>query len=227
MRSAEAAEIATDPLDWRPQLPRPSRRAPVIRDPIVEPAWEGTHVLAHVDTAGGRGPTIRLIDAFGEEATDGAPAIVEALGRAFLAVDAIIDGVLTGQATRRSEGAALFLEGQISPLTPILPRSAEVDVPGPRGRPEGPTAFVAVDLLRIDGQDLFDVPLLERKRLLESALEVEELVRVTPFARPPIETWLASWKAAGFGGVVVKAANSRYRPATLTDEWTIVTQLRR
>jgi bifunctional non-homologous end joining protein LigD len=225
LREAEA--IPRDPLEWRPQIPRESRRAPTIRDPIVEPDWAGRHVLAHVESArAAMSPSVRLVDTFGDDATDDAPEAAVALGRALLAMDAVIDGVLTGQATRGGEGTALILDARLSPLSPILPRAAEIDVPGPVVE-DGPTAFVAVDLLRLDGEDLFDLPLLERKRLLESTLRVEELVRVSPFARPPIQTWLASWKAAGFDGVIVKAANSRYRPAALTDEWTVVTKLGR
>jgi hypothetical protein len=223
----EAETIPRDPLEWRPQLPRESHRAPTIRDPILEPDWAGRHVLAHVEAARATmGPSVRLVDTFGDDATDDVPEVVAGLGRSLLAMDAVIDGVLTGQATRGGEGTALVLEARVSPLSPILPRPAEIDVPG-RVADEGPIAFVAVDLLRLDGEDLFDLPLLERKRLLESTLRVEELVRVTPFARPPIQTWLASWKAAGFGGVIMKAANSRYRPAALTDEWTVVTKLGR
>ena len=40
----------------------------------------------------------------------------------------------------------------------------------------------------IDGSRLLDLPLLERKRLLDGALEPSELVRITPFVRPPIGT---------------------------------------
>ena len=84
---------------------------------------------------------------------------------------------------------------------------------------ENLVAFVAVDLLRLDGEELLDVPLLERKRLLEQVVAAGDLVRVTPFVRPPLEGWLNSWKAAGFAGAILKAANSRYVPGRETDEW--------
>ena len=62
--------------------------------------------------------------------------------------------------------------------------------------PEGsPAAFVAIDLLSIDDQSLLDVPLLERKRLLEAAIGEDELVRRTMMVRPPVEAWLGQWKA--------------------------------
>ena len=85
-----------------------------------------------------------------------------------------------------------------------------------------PVAFVAVDLLRLDGQDLFDVPLLERKRVLESVVVQEERVRVSPYTQPPLASWLRTWRAAGFRGAVLKASNSRYRPGYETDQWVAV-----
>lgn len=229
---AAGPQIPTDPLDWRPQLAREHRHAPAIRDPLVEPAWEGLHVLAHllaVSDAAQTPPAVRLIDVLGEEVTLEEPEVVRALAENLLASDAVVDGFLTRQATRGGEGATLSLRADVSSLGTLISRRADVDVRRPESdsAEEPSVAFVAVDLLRIDGQELFDVPLLERKRLLESALRADELVRVSPFARPPLQPWLISWKAAGFGGVMVKAANSRYRPQTLTDEWTLVTRLGR
>jgi hypothetical protein len=234
---AAGPEIPTDPLDWRPQLARDHRHAPPITDPLVEPAWDGLHVLAHLGTSEAApaapspdaAPSVMHIDLLGEDVTLEEPEVVRALAHSLLAIDAVVDGFLTRQATRGGEGATLSLRADVSSLGTLISRRADVDV---RRRdselPDEPSvAFVAVDLLRIDGQELFDVPLLERKRLLESALRADELVRISPFARPPLQPWLVTWKAAGFGGVMVKAANSRYRPRTLTDEWTLVTRLGR
>ena len=85
--------------------------------------------------------------------------------------------------------------------------------------PEGPTTFVAIDLLQIDGQHLLDVPLLERRRLLESALGESDLVRRSVAVRPPVEAWYAQWKALGILEFAVKDANSRYRPGDVSEEW--------
>lgn len=82
-----------------------------------------------------------------------------------------------------------------------------------------PVNLVLVDLLWLDGEWLLDVPLLERKRLLESILPGERLVRPGPYVLPPIQTWIGSWRAQGFRGVSFKAANSRYRPGERADDW--------
>ena len=94
----------------------------------------------------------------------------------------------------------------------------------------GPTdvvALVAVDLLWLDGEPLFDVPLLERKRLLESALDESDVIRRGQFIRPPIDTWMGSWRALGFSWITFKAANGRYRPGSTADDWTISSMPRR
>lgn len=223
--------IPDDPLEWRPQLPRPTHGMPTVHDPIVEPEWEGTHVILHfaAPASGDAGPTIRMIDKDGEEATGPDSRLVEELSAAIMALDAVIDGVLTNQATRSGEGAAIITSPKVGRFNLVTARRGELEVRGPtveHDRPDA-VAFVAIDLLQVDGQPLLDTPLLERKRLLESIVAPSELVRVSPFTRPPIDPWLASWKSAGFAGAVAKAANSRYRPGTYTEEWVVVKQLQR
>src|SRR5258706_11949606 len=83
----------------------------------------------------------------------------------------------------------------------------EVDLP-----PDAPTAMVAVDLLWLDGQSLVDVPLLERKRLLDAVLVEHELVRRTVLVRPPVEAWYAQWRAPGLYEQPGKAPHTRHPP---------------
>jgi hypothetical protein len=218
---------SSDPADWRPQLPAPERlRGANVRDPIIEPHWGGIHVLAHFDAERASpdgAPSLQLVDAEGEDilATMHA-SLVDELRGAIQAVDAVVDGFLTDEATRTGEGATIAITAQGAGLGSMLMRPPTVDVAEPREVEAGPVAFVAVDLLRVDGQPLFDLPLLERKRLLESVIRQSELVRVGTYARPPLGPWLRSWKAAGFAGAVLKAANSRYRPTTVSTEWSVV-----
>ncbi len=86
---------------------------------------------------------------------------------------------------------------------------------------ENPLAFVAVDLIVLDGQPLLDIPLLERKRLLESVVREAELVRRGAYIRPPVDTWLASWRTVGFRELAYKSANGRYLPGEINDSWAI------
>ena len=218
-----------DPLEWRPQLPRDKVRPTEIADPIIEPRWGGRHVLVHFDvkrpTAHG-GPWLRLIDAAGEDATDAEPPVTAELAEAILAADAVVDGFLTDQATRSGEGASIVTDVRVPRFNVLMGLTAELDPHEIQGHDRGGrVAFVAVDLLRLDGQTLLDLPLLERKRLVDGLIRQGDLVRVSPYTRPPLRAWLLSWKSVGFEGAVLKAANSRYEPSSVSREWTVVTKL--
>ena len=92
---------------------------------------------------------------------------------------------------------------------------------------DAPIAFVAVDLVALDGEPLLEIPLLERKRLLESALAEGDLVRRTPYVREPAGTFIITWRSFGFGGLAYKAANSRYLPGSANDDWCMTPMPRR
>jgi bifunctional non-homologous end joining protein LigD len=111
---------------------------------------------------------------------------------------------LGGSRSRRKE-LANALESPVQ-----LPEFVEID-----------PAFVAIDLLVLDGESLLDVPLLERKRLLDSVLREGPLIRIGIHVRPPIGPWLATWRAAGFRSLAWKHPNSRYRPGERNDDWAV------
>ncbi len=200
---------------------------PEIRDPILEPLWEGIRVIAHFragEAEGEReGMSVVLLDSEGADVTDVAPRATHELARAIMALDAILDGVLTPQATADTVGIGMVSSAHVPAGSLMLSHKPEISHgPHARAEPGAELAFVALDLLSVDGQPLLDLPLLERKRQLESLIVQSELVRVSVYTRPPLQPWLVSWKSAGFRGAIVKAANSRYRPGDETTEWAIV-----
>jgi ATP-dependent DNA ligase len=200
-----------------------------IRDPVIEPLWSGERVLVHVDHPDSGGVRVRVIDRFGIDLAPVDADVATAIGEATLAGDAIIDGVLTAQATRGGVGTAIVPEAHRPRSSAILGSLA--GEPGiavtRRGadEPEATEAFVAFDLLRVDGQMLLDVPLLERHRLLESVVSAGPLVRVSVLCRPPIDPWVATWQASGLRGGMLKTANGRYLPGDRTPEWRAVTKI--
>jgi hypothetical protein len=83
-------------------------------------------------------------------------------------------------------------------------------------------AFVATDLLWLDGQSLADVPLLERRRILEGVLTESFLVRLSAFVRPSAVLTLVTWGSLGFRDLSYRAANSRYLAGREQPDWAIV-----
>jgi hypothetical protein len=218
-------------LAWRPQGFGKARAA-AIDDPLVEPLWTGVRVLAHVD---GGETTLRDLDG---DPVDDFPEINTALAGAIRAKRVIVDAHLTHQPIQAiAEVAARDRQGAEAPTATAVVgqwwfggllrgRRKKVPIdPETVGRDPLPAnadiAIVVVDLLSIDDQPLLDVPLLERKRILESILVESELVRRGIYIRPPIDTWIGSWRTFGFNRMAFKAANSRYRPGEPNPDWAI------
>jgi ATP-dependent DNA ligase len=80
---------------------------------------------------------------------------------------------------------------------------------------ESPAAFVAFDLLGIEGRGLLDAPQSERRGLLEKALEhAAPPLYLTPVTRDPAVAadWLNRFEGAGLDGVIAKPENGVYEP---------------
>jgi ATP-dependent DNA ligase len=218
---------------WQPQ--RPGRRAVKdIEDALVEPAWGGVRVAAAINTDAAAvfraGAELALPD-----------ALIRALVDAFDAVDAVIEGHLTTLALRDGTGLGAAMPAVERPPL-IIPRAwfkSVKDDPYVRARDYAareaqiadavmeaiadgvPHAFVATDLLWLDGTLLADVPLLERRRLLEGALVTSDLVRVSPVVRPTAVLTLVTWGQQGFAELSYRAANSRYTAGSENADWAV------
>jgi bifunctional non-homologous end joining protein LigD len=207
------------------------RRSFEIKDPIVEPLWSGTRALAHVTVDPEAEPParVRLIEQLGADLSDELPALIEALAEGVLAREAIVDGVITRQLALDGVGAAAIPEVRGRPGEMLIRGNVDLDVRPDTATLEqaaaGAEGFVAVDLLHIDGTSLLDVPLLERKRLLEGVISPGPALRVSSHVRPPVDPWVATWRSVGLAGAIVKAANSRYHPSGDTVEWRVVKRL--
>ena len=86
------------------------------------------------------------------------------------------------------------------------------------GKPPERRAFVATDLLELDGHPLLDVPFQERHRLLESVLEEGRQIRADPVVKQPVAGWLAGWRRLGFDHVLARHQNARYHPGEHRDD---------
>jgi ATP dependent DNA ligase domain len=208
-----------------------------IDDPLVEPAWPGLRVIAAV--ADGRA-TLWLDGEPLEELAPLGPAL-RAATSAVAGDGAIVDGYLTK--TRATEG--IGIQVGVYEYPSITSQMTKFFIGGRRNRAEDmqkrreeeaadaqfdetdKVSLIVNDLLWLDGQWLLDVPLLERKRVLESILPPGHFVRPGPYVRMPIDSWLGSWRAQGFRGMAFKAANSRYRPGETAEDWTLADMPRR
>src|SRR3954469_23611838 len=203
MADVASISIPANPRDWRPQRVDLTRPVAYLDNPFAEPMWSGTRVLAFFNDAerDDEWGSVEVLDEEGNDGLDTASRAFDQLRRSIIARDAVIDGIITDQ---------------------TLDSGVSMEFDPSRPSPGKDVAFVAIDLLSVDGQRLFDVPQLERKRLLESVIRQSPLVRLSPWVTPPIDAWLRTWRAAGFKGAMLKSANSRYVPGSKTVEWAVV-----
>jgi hypothetical protein len=222
---------------WRPEA-YGRKGTKDVSNPIVEPLWVGLRVLAGLDHRGGDATagTIGIVDEDGDPILD-RPDIEAALAVAARADSVIVDGYLTKQVARDGTGlyvgpekvtfnlgtrmTQFFVGGRISQSAERAEEQRQFDEAS-YFAPGDVVSLVLVDVLWLDGESLLDVPLLERKRQLESIIAESELIRLGAYVLPPIETWIGSWRAVGFRDLSFRGANSRYHPGAVGDDWATV-----
>jgi bifunctional non-homologous end joining protein LigD len=190
-----------------PQLTTPSDAVITSVEWLFEPAWRGERLLARVHD--GR---VTLTDRAGDPAGAEFTEAEEVLASAVDADDALIDGVWTSMPFLGEGSAARHLADAIAE------EGLEDALPDPLEN-ETRRAFVAIDLVELEGQPLHDVPYLERRRLLSSVVVEDVRVRVTPAVRNPVANWLRAWRLNGFSHYVAKHVNSRYHPGEVAEDW--------
>ncbi len=165
----------------------------------VEWKLDGTRIQAHRS-----GGAVRIFTRNLNDVTDRLPTIVGGLRD--LEVDSIIlDG----------ESMALATDGGPMPFEQTM---SEFGSDGPGGVLElRPFWF---DVLHLDGEDLIDLPLSERRAILSSVVPPESLVPqiVTSYAEEA-ESFLAEARALRHEGVMVKDPDSVYEAGRRGSSW--------
>ena len=203
---APAATAATD-LDGARPAPMPRYLEPMkatlaskpFRDEdwLFEVKWDGYRVEAVV--SGGK---VRLYTRNGHDAEAYFPRLLSP--PAWIeATEAIVDG----------EVVALDEGGR-----PDFSLLQERISAGRSGRPV-PLVFQAFDLLHLDGRSLLDVPLEQRKRLLELVIKPTSRVQVAPAIETEGIAFFDAAKAQRLEGIVAKHRRSRYEPGRRASTW--------
>ena len=212
-------EPTTAPVNPNAILPQFAAEAKVgINSPhwFFEPYWIGDRLMARIS-----GDRVTLTDAQGNAVDDFYRDLTEVLATSVDADQAVLDGIWTaqpflghGSAAERWAEAIAEEAGEASDPPEALPAPEEL---------ETRRAFVVVDVLELDGQNLGELPFAERRRLLGGLISEGVRLRVTPSVRMPVGSWFHAWRENGFSRAVVKHANSRYQPGTVSPDWIIIT----
>jgi bifunctional non-homologous end joining protein LigD len=180
-------------------------KAILSNEPFSDPNWiferklDGVRCLAYRN-----GQSVRLLSRTGREMNGSYPELVEALER-----ERRDDFVVDGEIVAFHEGVTSFSR---------LQRRMQLTDPA-AARRTGVAVFLYVfDLLRLDGDDLRDLPLRERKARLRRALSFHGPVRFTPHRNERGEEMFREACRKGLEGVIGKRADSPYR-STRSHDW--------
>ena len=162
-----------------------------------EAKWDGFRAIVFRD-----GPEVELGSRTGRSLTRYFPELAEAL-RERLPERCVVDGEIVIAREGRLDFDALTER--------IHPADSRVRMLAKKT----PASFVAFDLLALDDASLIEVPLSDRRALLERALSaVRPPVHLAPATtdRAVAEQWFEQYEGAGLDGVIAKPLSLPYRP---------------
>jgi bifunctional non-homologous end joining protein LigD len=210
------ARPARFPKEVAPMLATPQAHA------VDDAAWsyeiklDGYRVIALVKDGG-----VRLLTRRGLDATRQYPEL-GALSTLVRASDAVLDGevVALDEAGRPSFS-------RLQERTGMVGRFRDRERDGEEGAPAAPglqaripVVYYVFDVLHHEGRSVLDVPLSERRRLLDAILLDGPCVRrLDAFPGGDGSFLLEAVRAQGQEGVVAKRLDSVYRPGTRSKAW--------
>ena len=199
----EIATLPNLPDGLRPMLPRQAAEPFDSEAHLFEPAWGGLRALAFIgpsESAGGG--DVRVVDGDGRDVGD---ALTELAGMAVRldARAAVLDGELVAvDGAGRADNDEL--ERRIA------------------GKPGRAVAFLAFDLLHLDGRSLLTMPLHRRRALLRRILRPGDEVVAVPAIATEGRALHAAAAAQGIAGVLARQRTSPYLSGVTSRLWRFV-----
>jgi bifunctional non-homologous end joining protein LigD len=185
-----------------------------LRDPrlVYEPKYDGIRAIVTV-TPGRERAKVAIASRLGNDKTEQFPEVVRALeawARKRRGV-AVLDG----------EIVALDAAGKPLGFGSIQPRIHLTGVKDvARLAATQPVALYVFDLLRDGDDEVFKLPLVERRKRLEAALPAGAgALRLSRQVTGDGEALMAEAQAEGWEGLIAKDARSVYRPGRRTADW--------
>jgi bifunctional non-homologous end joining protein LigD len=199
----ELATLPNLPDNLRPMRPKPAPEPFDSEAHVFEPWWGGLRALAYVGPSESAGAgDVRVIDEVGRDVGARLPELAGMAVR-LEARSAVLDGELVAVG-----GAGLAdnveLERRIA------------------GEPGRAVAFLAFDLLHLDGRSLLALPLHRRRELLKRILHPGDEVVAVPAIAAEGRALHAAAATQGIAGILARQRTSPYLPGVTSRLWRYV-----
>ncbi len=161
-------------------------------DWLFEIKWDGYRAIAELDSS-----ELQLYSRNGNSFLSKYPEVVQELKK--WDVDAVVDGeivVLNEDGNPEFQKLQHFEENRQFPIL-----------------------YYVFDLLRLNGNDLYSMPLIKRKELLRDIMVENEVIKYSDHVVEQGESFFEVAKERDLEGVIAKKADSLYYPGKRTNEW--------
>jgi bifunctional non-homologous end joining protein LigD len=194
------------PKRYKPMLAKEAEAPFTDANWIFEVKWDGFRSLAYINAE------LSLRSRNGKELLDNFPELEE-LKR--LAHEVVLDGEIVILKDGKVDFQALLERSKAVTPSEIVMRTKH-----------SPAAYVVFDILEKDGKPLIDLPLMERKKILKTALLEGEHVILGDYVEGKGATYFDAVMQKGLEGVMAKKKNSTYEPGVRSGNWLKIKKLR-
>ena len=190
---------------YRPMLAKVAPDAFTDKDWIFEVKWDGFRAIAYVEEP------FRLRSRNDKELKNNFPELAE-LNR--LASNIVVDGEIIVMQEGRPDFQTLLERGQAVSVGEIQRQSKQT-----------PVVYIVFDILEKDGNPLTELPLIERKKILNESLKEGTNVLLSDFIEAKGVAYYQSVLGKGLEGIIAKKKDSAYEEGLRTGSWLKIKKL--
>ncbi len=189
----------TPTAHYRPMLAREVHEAFTDKDWLFEIKWDGFRAIAYVDQ------TVSLRSRNNQELIRNFPELEEL---AQLAPDTVLDGEIIILNDGQVDFQALLERRRMPAPKQIWLKTKHLEA-----------VYVVFDILERDGKPLLDLPLLERKKILQDSVKEGSHVLLADYVEEKGEAYYQVALQKGLEGVMAKRKDSPYEAGLRSGNW--------
>jgi DNA ligase D-like protein (predicted ligase)/DNA ligase D-like protein (predicted 3'-phosphoesterase) len=191
---------------YKPMLARPAE-APFSSDEwIFEVKWDGIRAISYVKEE------LSIRSRNQKELKTNFPELSELKD---LARDMVLDGEIIVMKDGKADFATLIKRSQNT-------KDWDIDLMARKF----PATYIIFDILEKDGKELLDIPLKERKRILENSVKEGKFVVLSMFVENTGEPYYRAALEKGVEGIMAKKKQSSYEPGKRSNNWLKIKQIK-
>jgi bifunctional non-homologous end joining protein LigD len=175
---------------YAPMLASSTETVPAGEGWLYEPKWDGYRAIVRVE-----GGEARLTSRNGNDLTERFAPVARAAALALRTPSAVLDGEICALDDVGRSSFSLLQQGT------------------------GTLVLVLFDVLELDGRPLLDLPLTERRTLLEGAVDVSGGHVLVSALFDDGDALLEAAREQGLEGILAKRADSKYQPGRRVNDW--------